>query len=171
MLKISEQLKEPMAELNALIKTVNEKTFNENTPGIQMIDINNAVKLFCEFYKFDKRFKHDTKVDTVLDGNPFIKMEYKDLLFILYAVTRKIIDSFPEERQEKNIIFTTQNVSECVWLSIKTNGIFCLDENYNCATGPDMFFLKMILEKYPENEYSISSTGEGTEFRIKLLKK
>jgi hypothetical protein len=171
MIKVSEQLKEPMNELNSFIRIINDKIFNENSPGIQMIDINGAVKSFCEFFKFDKKFKHDTKVEFELEGNPFIKMEYKDIFFILYAVTKKIIDSFPEERQENSISFKTQNMNECVWLSIKTNGKMCMDENDEKGSCPDMFFLNLILEKYPENEHLLSSVDSGTEFKIKLLKK
>ncbi|HAQ60648.1 TPA: hypothetical protein DCR49_01355 [Candidatus Delongbacteria bacterium] len=171
MIKVSEQLKEPMNELNSFIRIINDKIFNENSPGIQMIDINGAVKSFCEFFKFDKKFKHDTKVEFELEGNPFIKMEYKDIFFILYAVTKKIIDSFPEERQENSIAFKTQNLNECVWLSIKTNGKMCMDENDEKGSCPDMFFLNLILEKYPENEHLLSSVDGGTEFKIKLLKK
>jgi len=171
MLKISEQMKEPMNELNAFIRIINDKIFNENSPGIQMIDINGAVKSFCEFFKFEKKFKHDTIVETELDGNPFIRMEFKDIFFILYAVTKKIIDSFPEERQENSIAFKTQNMNECVWLSIKSNGKMCLDENNEQGSCPDMFFLNLILEKYPENEHLLSSVDGGTEFKIKLLKK
>jgi len=171
MLKISEQLKEPMNELNAFIRVINDKIFNENSPGIQMIDINGAVKSFCEFFKFEKKFKHDTVVTSELEGNPFIRMEFKDIFFILYAVTKKIIDSFPEERQENNIIFKTQNLNECVWLSINTNGEFCLEDNSGCDSCPDMFFLNLILEKYPEYEHMVSGSDGRTEFKIKLLKK
>mgnify|MGYP000848889158 CR=1 FL=1 len=98
-------------------------------------------------------------------------MEYKDLFFILYAVTRKTIDSFPEERQENSIIFKTQNIEDCVWLSIRTNVKLCLDKDSEASTCPDMFFLKLVLEKYSDYEHTISSSEDGTEFKIKLLKK
>ncbi len=171
MIKVSDQLKEPMNELNSFIRVINDKIFNENSPGIQMIDINGAVKSFCEFFKFDKKFKHDTKVEAELEGNPFIKMEYKDIFFILYAVTKKIIDSFPEASKENRIIFGTKNMDEFVWLSIKTNIRLCLDSDTEESLCPDIFFLNLILEKYPENEHLITSEDGGTEFKIKLLKK
>lgn len=170
MLKVSEQLKEPMNELNTFIKVINDKIFNENTPGIQMIDINGAVKSFCEFFKFDKKFKHDTKVETELEGNPFIKMEYKDIFFILYAVTKKMIDSVCESDRNNRIIYKTQNLDNCVWLSITSDRKICLEEDEKDEC-PDIYFLHLILEKYPDYEYMISSGDEKSEFKIQLLKK
>ncbi len=171
MLKVSEQLKEPMTELNGLMKVINDKIFNENTPGIQMIDINGAVKAFCEFYKFDKKFKHDTEVTTELDGNPFIKMEYRDIFYILFAISRSILDSFPDDDKSGKIIYKTENGDECVRLSIKTNGNICMDDKLGEGVCPNMYFLKQILNKYEGYEHSVSNTGEGSEFKIKLLKK
>ena len=171
MLKMSEQLKEPMAELNALMKTINGKIYNENTPGIQMIDINGAVRSFCDFFKFEKKFKHDTVVETELEGNPFIKMEYKDLFFMLYAITKKIIDSFPEHSKENSIIYKTENGESSVMLSISSNGKICLEDKAVEGSCPDMFFLKLILDKYEGFEHELSDLGDRTEFKIKLLKK
>ncbi len=171
MLKISEQLKEPMSELNALMKIINDKIFNENTQGIQMIDINGVVKIFCEFFKFDKKFKHDTEVETVLDGNPFIKMEYKDIFFILYAVTKKAVDSFEEGCKTNSIIYRTENSDSFVWLSISTNGKICLENGTDPGSCPDMYFLNLILSKYIGYDHSLSGADGRTEFKIKLLKK
>jgi hypothetical protein len=166
-LKMSGQLKEPMTELNSFMKTINEKIFNENTPGIQMIDIKSAVSSFCEFYKFDKKFKHDTAIETIFEGNPFIKIEYKDIFFILYAVTKKILDSFPESSKDGKIVYSTRNCDDCVWLSIKSNRKLSMNE----GSCPDIFFLNLIFEKYPSYEHVLSDSGEGSEFKIKLLKK
>jgi hypothetical protein len=170
-LKMCEQFKGPMSELNGLMRTINDKIFNENTLGIQMIDINGAVRSFCEFFKFDKVFKHDTIVEIELEGNPFIKMEYRDLFFILYALTRKIVDSFTEGSKDNSIIYSSKNHDDCVWLSIKTNGRICLDDNYSPGSCPDMYFLKMVFDKYKDNETNLTADGSGSEFKIKLLKK
>jgi hypothetical protein len=170
-LKMCEQFKEPMSELNSLMRTINDKIFSENTEGIQMIDINGAVKSFCEFFKFEKKFKHDTEVLNELEGNPFVRMEYRDIFFILYALTRKIVDSFAEGSKDNKIIYRTENRDDCVWLSIKTNGNICMDEKFERGACPDMYFLKLIMDKYKENQSSVESTGSGTEFKIRLLKK
>ncbi|HQO08526.1 MAG TPA: hypothetical protein PLK90_00410 [Clostridiales bacterium] len=170
MLKISEQLKEPMNELNAFIKVINDKIFNENTPGIQMIDINGAVRSFCDFFKFDRKFKHETKVETELDGNPFIKMVNKDIYCILYAVTKQMIDSVPEGDKDNRIVYRTRNLDNCVWLSVNSERKISLEEE-ETDKCPDIYFLRLILEKYPNYEHMISSSDQGAEFKIQLLKK
>lgn len=192
LVKLYDQLKAPMTELNYFMKNINEKVFNENSPGIQMIDINGTINIFCEFFKFYKRFKHDTAVEFELEGNPFIKMEYRDLYFILYSVTRNAVDSTIESKEGNILKFKTVNTDGYVNLTITSNGqsiededkLFtalyttkkgffdpCQDENIPNGEGLDLYFLKSLLDKYPGYDYHLKNIPEGTEFQIKLLKK
>ncbi|MBN2789084.1 MAG: hypothetical protein JXR69_02715 [Candidatus Delongbacteria bacterium] len=193
LLETIEQLKNPMTELTGLMKTINEKVFNESSPGIQMIDINGTIKSFDEFFKFYKRYKHDTEVIMDLEGNPFVKMEYRDVYLILYTIVRNAVDStYLGSSESKQIRFTTNNHSNHVDLKIFCNGRKITDENklfdplYTTkvdysdtnqndddpkGAGLDLYFLKMILEKYEGYDYSLKNVEGGTEFRIKLLKK
>lgn len=193
LLKTLEQLKAPMSELTGLMKTINEKVFNEDTSGIQMIDINGTIKSFDEFFKFYKRYKHDTEVIMDLEGNPFVKMEYRDIYIILYTIVRNAVDStFSSKSDTNQIRFTTNNHSAYVDLIIFCNGSKISDEqklftplyttkvDYSDSesndddpkgAGLDLYFLKMILDKYDGYDYSLKNIEGGTEFRIKLLKK
>ncbi|MBU4486873.1 MAG: hypothetical protein KKD38_08090 [Candidatus Delongbacteria bacterium] len=192
MLKIIEQFKAPMLELNHFMKNLNDKIFNENSQGIQMIDINGTIKSFGEYFKIYKRFKHDSVVEYELEGNPFIKMEYKDIYNILYVVTRNAVDSTINSGKENKIVFKTENHNDFVVLSISANGANILDEsklfeplyttkkgfldseqddNIPNGEGLDLYFLKLSLEKYAGYDYSLKNVEDGTEFKIKLLKK
>jgi len=187
-----EKLKQPMTELIGLMKIINEKVFNENTAGIQMIDINNTIRGFNEFFKFNKRYKHDTEVIMDLEGNPFIKMEYRDIYLILYTISENAVDStYCNETEINQIKYSTENHSDHVDFRIFCNGKKIIDESKlfeplfstkigycePCeddspkGSGLDLYFLKMILEKYHGYDYSLKNVEGGTEFRIKLLKK
>ncbi|MDA3884151.1 MAG: hypothetical protein PF638_00990 [Candidatus Delongbacteria bacterium] len=187
-----EKLKQPMTELTGLMKIINEKVFNESNSGIQMLDINGTIKSFCEFFKFDKRFKHDTEVTMDLEGNPFIKMEYRDIYLLLYTISINAVDSTHLNEAETNqIIYKTSNHSSYVDLTIFCNGnkikdesklfqpLFTTKKGYSeeCdnddpkGSGLDLYFLKMILDKYEGYDYSLKNVEGGTEFSIKLLKK
>lgn len=171
LLKLVGQVKDPMDELKGMIKNLNDKTFNENSPGIQMIDINGTIKSFADFFMFERRFKHETVSEFELDGNPFIKMEYKDLFFILYAVTSKIVSEFPEGSKDNKIVFSTKNFDDSVELTIISNAHIdaeSLKEEHCCT---DIYFLNKTLEKYIGYDNSFKCTGDGSEFKIKLLKK
>jgi len=192
LLQTIDKLKQPMTELTGLMKIINEKVFNESTSGIQMIDINSTIKSFNEFFKFDKRFKHNTEVTMNLEGNPFIKMEYQDIYLILYTISMNAVDSTHLNKTETNQIrYTTINNSGHVDFSIFCNGSQISDENklFNplfstkvgyceeCdnddpkGSGLDLYFLKMIMDKYAGYDYSLKNVEGGTEFKIKLLKK
>ena len=192
LLETIEQLKKPMTELTGLMKIINEKVFNESNAGIQMIDINGTIKSFNEFFKFEKRYKHDTEVIMDLEGNPFIKMEYRDIYLLLYTISMNAVDStYCNETENNQIRFTTINHSSHVDLIIFCNGKkikdesklfeplfttkmdYCepCDEDDPKGAGLDLYFLKMILDKYNGYDYSLKNVEGGTEFRIKLLKK
>jgi signal transduction histidine kinase len=193
LLKTIDKLKQPMTELTGLIKTINEKVFNEGNAGIQMIDINGTIKSFDEFFKFYKRYKPDTEVIIDLEGNPFVKMEYRDIYLILYTIVKNAVDStYSIEAETKQIRITTNNHSDHVDLTIFCNGNKITDENklFNPlfttkvdysdiesndedpkGAGLDLYFLKMIMDKYDGYDYSLKNVEGGTEFRIKLLKK
>lgn len=192
MLKIIEQLKAPMTELNMFMKNLNDKTFNENSQGIQMIDINGAIKTFSEYFMFYKRFKHDCVVEFELEANPFIKMEYNDIYNLLYVITRNAVDSTINSGKENKILFKTENHDHFVMLTIRANGakisdesklfeplyttkkgFFAPDQDDNIPNGEglDLYFLKLSLEKYTGYDYSLKNVEDGTEFKIKLLKK
>ena len=192
LLETIEKLKQPMTELTGLMKIINEKVFNESNAGIQMIDINGTIKSFNEFFKFNKRFKHDTEVIMDLEGNPFIKMEYRDIYLLLYTISKNAVDSTHCNEIETNQIrYSTINHSSHVDFIIFCNGkqikdetklfepLFTTKVDYceECdnddpkGAGLDLYFLKMILDKYEGYDYSLKNVEGGTEFRIKLLKK
>lgn len=171
LLKLVGQIKDPMDELKGMIKNLNDKTFNENSPGIQMIDINGAIRSFADFFMFERRFKHETVSEFDLEGNPFIKMEYKDVFFILYAVTSKMISEFPEGSKDNKVIFITKNFDDCVEMSVKTNVKINTESLNEGNCGTDMYFLNRILDKYKGYDNFFTCTDEGSEFKIKLLKK
>ena len=192
LLQTIEKLKQPMTELIGLMKIINDKVFNESSVGIQMIDINSTIKGFNEFFKFNKRFKHDTEVTMDLEGNPFIKMEYRDIYLLLYTISMNAVDSTHcTETKINQIRYTTINHSDHVDFRIFCNGkkikdesklfepLFTTKKDYceECdnddprGSGLDLYFLKMILDKYEGYGYSLKNVEGGTEFRIKLLKK
>ncbi len=171
LLKLIGQLKEPVDELKEMIRNLNDKTFNENSEGVQMIDINGAVRSFAEFFMFERRFKHETKTEFDLEGNPFIKMEYKDLFFMLYAVTSRMLSEFPEDSKDNGIVYRTKNFDESVELSIISNLTVNSDGSEGRLCSADVYFLNKTLEKYKGYENSYRCGDNGSEFKIKLLKK
>lgn len=180
-------------ELNALLAILNSKASNENIHTVTMIDINNSIREFDEFFKFYKRYKHNITVELDLEDSPFAKMQYNDFYFLLYAVVRNAVDATAEKNSRENIIrYTTRNFDCFVELSIFNNGIpiaensdifaplnthkapFGNEDNSvdtPMGAGLDLYFLQRMLSKYPEFKYSWQSNQDGTTFKFVIPKK
>ena len=180
-------------ELNSLLSVLNSKASSENVHAVTMIDINSAINDFHLFFKFYKRYKHNSEVQFELEGTPFIKMQYNDLFFLLYAVVRNAVDAMFDHHRKENIIrYTTRNFDHCVELIVFNNGtpippgrdIFAplnsekarfgneeVSEEVPMGAGLDLYFLQRMLAKYPDLAYSWQSDESGTSFKFVIPKK
>lgn len=180
-------------ELNALLAVLNSKASNENIHAVTMIDINNSIREFDDFFKFYKRYKHNITVEFDLEDSPFAKMQYNDFYFLLYAVVRNAVDATAEKNSKENIIrYTTRNFDSFVELYIYNNGVpiaensdvFAPLNTHKAAfgnedisvdtpmgAGLDLYFLQRMLAKYPEFKYSWQSDQSGTTFKFVIPKK
>lgn len=193
--KLFNDLNESKKALNSLLSILNEKVSSENIFQASLIDVNSMIKSFHEFFKFYKRYKHNTKTEFDLEDNPFIKMEPRDLNFLLYAIVRNGVDAaYKDSESESYIKYTTKNYDDHVHLTIENNGEVSKDsslffkktfttkksfgeQNISADTpvgfGSDLFFLGKILAKYPglSYEYLPGATGQSSVFSFKLPKK
>ena len=186
-----EELIKGKDELNTLMNILNEKISGEFIPEKELLDINYLINIFHEYFKFYKRYKHNTKIELDLEGSPYIKMTFKDLNFLLYAIVRNGVDATFKNHQKGALLkITTKNFDDYVLLSIFNNGekikdkdkIFRplysdkdqfsnidYDNEKPMGAGLDLFYLKKLLSSYGIN-LEIESNDSGTTFSAKLPK-
>ena len=188
-----ESMKQAKNELNDLMTMLNRKVSGERSGKRTAIDLTEAVKSFHDFFMFYKRYKHDTKVEFDLESSSYVTMEQKDFYFILFAIVKNGVDAtYGLENEENYIKYSSIIHDDCVELKIFNNGKiiepdmdifqplhsdkhdykeeFKAMADVPLGVGLDMYFLKKILNNYPNVQYSfVSQEGEGTTFSIKFM--
>lgn len=187
------EINETKKELSSVLSVLNDKVSLESELKIEKIDLNDVISEFDKYFYFYKRYKHNTTSEMILSEVPvYVNMEYKDIYFLLYAVVKNGVDATYNtcKDDETKITYITEKNDNEVVLKIKNNGkkIENKDKLFSPlntdkpkvrektedsfapkGSGLDLYFLKLMLEKYDNIKIDVTTEDGGSEFVFRFL--